>query len=202
MKASFHRGIKRITIDPGEYHVSNESLIISTLLGSCVSACLWDPVNRVVGMNHFLLANKRYMKKGQVIPTEVGRYGIHAMEVLINSMLKLGASRRLLKAKAFGGGNVLDTGDGQDSFYAVGDVNVRFIREFLNKENIPLVSEHLGGKIGRVIHFHSLDFSVYMKRIEQQRKVQVVEQEHRYWEREIKQHEKAEKKAPAVTIWD
>ncbi len=202
MRETSYANLKRIIIDPGEYYVSNENIIISTLLGSCVSACLWDPVHRVVGMNHFLLANKRYQHGGEVIASEAGRYGIHSMEMLINSMLKLGAQRRLLRAKAFGGGNVLPVTGSSDNFFAVGDVNSRFIREFLANEGIPMVKEHLGGTIGRVIHFHSLDYSVYMKRIEHQREVQVIEQEHRYWEREIRQHEKEAEQVSSVTIWD
>jgi chemotaxis protein CheD len=198
-----HANLNRIVIDPGEYYVSKENLIISTLLGSCVSACLWDPIHRVVGMNHFLLAHKRYQQDGHIIESEAGRYGIHSMELLINSMLKLGAQRRLLRAKAFGGGNVLPTtAGGNDNFYAVGEVNSRFIREFLDSENIPLDKSHLGGKIGRVIHFHSMDYSVYMKRIEHQREVQVIEQEHRYWEREIRQHDQEEQHSRPLQIWD
>ena len=107
MKVSTFKGLKRFTIDPGEYHVASGNVVISTLLGSCVAACLWDPVKRLIGMNHFLLANQRYSKSLSVIQSEAGRYGIHAMELLINAMLKAGADRANLQAKAFGGGNVL-----------------------------------------------------------------------------------------------
>ena len=200
MKESSHGQVRRIIIDPGEYFVSKDRLIISTLLGSCVSACLWDPVNRVVGMNHFLLAHKRYRLKGDVLGSEAGRYGIHSMELLVNSMLSQGAKRNLIRAKAFGGGNVIGGGS-HDNFFAVGSVNVRFIREFLDNEGIPLEKEHLGGTFGRIIHFHSEDFSVYMKRIEQRRQEKVLSEERHYWLSEISHHERDELTAKQAQFW-
>lgn len=201
MKVVTHASLKRVIIDPGEYYVSNENLIISTLLGSCVSACLWDPVNRIVGMNHFLLAHTRYRVKGEVLVSEAGRYGIHSMELMINTMLKSGAQRRHIRAKAFGGGSMMGNRPAQDKFFAVGAVNVRFIREFLQREKIPLDKEHLGGDQGRIIHFHSHDFSVYMKRIAQQRRDQLTRQERRYWLHEIVEHEKDEHDASVAQYW-
>lgn len=192
MEVSLHRNIKRITIHPGEYYASDEELIISTLLGSCVSACLWDPVNSIVGMNHFLLANKHYSRESPVIASEVGRYGIHSMEIVINSMLHLGAQKSQLRAKAFGGGNVILGMRPTDNFFAVGDINSRFVKEYLLSEDIPLEVCHLGGNFGRIIHFHSKDFSVYMKRIEHQEEREVIKEERQYWKQEIKEHEKAE----------
>ena len=202
MKVTRHQDIKRIIIDPGEYYVSDQNLIISTLLGSCVSACLWDPVHRIIGMNHFLLAHKRYAQDLPVIASEAGRYGIHSMELLINSMLQLGAEKHLLRAKAFGGGNVIRNIGTQDNFFAVGEVNTRFIREFLQAENIPLENAHLGGDVGRVIHFHALDFSVYLKRIEQQQDTQLAQQERAYWTQSLVAQEQQESNAPTqVQYW-
>ena len=79
-------GLKKIVIHPGEYFATNERVIISTLLGSCVSACLFDPVNRVLGMNHFLLSGEIFKKNGGGFATVSGRYGVNAMELLINRM--------------------------------------------------------------------------------------------------------------------
>ena len=97
----------RIIIDPGEFYVSNKQEVISTLLGSCVAACLYDPVNKVIGMNHFLLAYKHHSFDKPVIESEEGRYGLQSMELLINGMMAKGASRLNIKAKCFGGGDVL-----------------------------------------------------------------------------------------------
>ena len=155
-----------IQIAPGEYHVARQDIIISTVLGSCVSACLFDPVAKIIGMNHFLLSNDRYSKDMPMCATEAGRYGVHAMELLINEMVNTGAQRRNLRAKAFGGGDVLFVNGGNRAILSVGRVNCRFIKEFLERESIPLVAADLGGDMGRVIHFSSQDFSVYTRKIE------------------------------------
>ncbi len=75
---------------PGDCYVSTDEVVIGTILGSCVSACLYDPVNRIVGMNHFLLSG-RQNNADKIWLSEAGRYGIHSMEIIINGMLKLGA---------------------------------------------------------------------------------------------------------------
>lgn len=188
---------KRIALKPGEYFASNQSVVISTLLGSCVAACLWDPLAAVVGMNHFLLASKRYTKSGPLVRTEAGKYGVHAMELLINDMMKFGAQRKNLRAKVFGGGNVLDVGP-KDNFYCVGEVNCRFILEFLKTDGIPLISSDLGGTVGRVIYFSSHDYSVYVRKIERTKGEKVAKQEKGLWVRSIEQ-EKA--KGPEPELW-
>lgn len=159
-------GHRRIIIEAGEFFALKGPGVISTLLGSCVAACLFDPVNKVMGMNHFMLSRKRYARDF-IIRTEAGRYGVHAMELLINEMLKQGAEKQFLRAKAFGGSNLIGLGGGRCSPNpTVGDVNSRFIREFLNLEGIPLVAHSLGGTSGRMIHFSHGDFVVYMRRIQ------------------------------------
>ena len=100
------QGHQRVIINPGEHYASNIPVTISTLLGSCIAVCLFDPVNHVMGMNHFLLSCHRPFGNGPIFSTDAGRYGINAMELLINEMYKLGARRSCLKAKAFGGGNL------------------------------------------------------------------------------------------------
>lgn len=156
---------KRVTLRPGEFFVSNEDVVISTLLGSCIAACLYDPVQRVLGMNHFLLSEKKNHNGIPLCVTEAGRYGVYAMELLINAMLKLGARKAHLQAKVFGGGMVLPASSKKDSFLNVAAVNVRFIREFLKKDGIPLIAADLGGDKGRVIYFCSDDYSVYVRKI-------------------------------------
>ena len=189
---------KRIIIEPGEYYVANDNIIISTLLGSCVAACLYDPVNRVIGMNHFLLSNRRYAKDIPVCVTEAGRYGIHAMELLINEMMKKGAKRENLKAKAFGGGNVLKYESTRDNFFCVGNVNCNFVKEFLELENIPLVASSLGGENGRVIHFSHGDYSVLVRKIKSTITSKVAQKERTYWRKKLETQEKEEESAD---IW-
>ena len=156
---------KLITLHPGDHYATNQDVILSTLLGSCVSACLYDPENKVIGMNHFLLSSEGYHSKAPLSISNAGRYGVHAMELVINGMLKLGAKRKYLKAKVFGGGNILNSGIEECKYSTVGNENVRFIREFLDTEKIPLISFDLGGGFGRIIRFYAGDYAVYVKKI-------------------------------------
>ena len=192
MRETVYKGKRRIIIDPGEYYVTTDDEYISTLLGSCVAACLWDPINHVVGMNHFLLANKRYSHNTAVIASEAGRYGINAMELLINAMLHKGAKKHNIRAKAFGGGNVIKNSITGDNFFAVGEVNSRFISEFSINEHIPMESSHLGGDSGRLIHFDASDFSVYMKRIEITADQKIISEERRLYREQLNEHDREE----------
>lgn len=181
--------LKQVVLEPGEHYITDKPIMISTLLGSCVAACLYDQVNRVIGMNHFLLSNKRYRREGPLIPTEAGRYGIHAMELVINGMLKLGAKRKYLKAKAFGGGNIFSLGDKLNKYFYVGEINTRFIREFLDNEKIPLITSDLGGETGRVIRFYGSDYAVYVRKIKNTQSQNFVERDRKHWEKRIKERE-------------
>lgn len=180
-----------IQLHPGEYYVSADDVVISTLLGSCVSACIYDPVSRIVGMNHFLLSNRRYAKDLPYYVTEAGRYGIHAMELVINGMLALGANRSRLLAKAFGGSSLFQQSPDVGNFFCVGSVNERFILDFLRQEHIPLMSQDMGGECGRVIKFHSDDYSVYVRKIQPAVNAKLGRRERQYWQTSIEQHEKA-----------
>lgn len=188
-----------VTIMPGEFYVSKDDVTIRTLLGSCVAACLYDQVNRVIGMNHFMLSNRRYAKELPVYLSEAGRYGMNAMELLINEMLKIGAKKANLRAKVFGGGSIYLSSEAKDNFFCVGDVNSRFIREFLKTDGIPLVAEDLGGEKARVIHFLHKDYSVHVRRIAKSTASNIVLTEKRYWQKTIESQETIK---PAVEIWE
>lgn len=132
----------RINIVQGEYHVSGaEDLSITTLLGSCVAACINDPIAKVGGMNHFLLPGE------DTASPLVARHGVHLMELLINGLLKKGALRHRLEAKLFGGARTMR---GLGDF---GSANAKFAQEFLRREGIPIVGGSLGGETGRRIQF-------------------------------------------------
>lgn len=134
--------LQRINIVQGEYHVSSTpDLSITTLLGSCVAACINDPVAGVGGMNHFLLPGE------DTSSPQVARQGVHLMELLINGLLKKGASRTRLEAKLFGGARTMaGLGD-------YGASNAKFAQDFLKREGIPIVGGSLGGETGRRIQF-------------------------------------------------
>ena len=119
-------------------------LLLQTLLGSCVAVCLRDPVTRAGGMNHILLP-------GKCDDNRPSRCGVHAMELLINAVMKEGGDRRRLVAKVFGGGNVIASLQSP----TIGELNAAFIREFLATEGIPLVAQRLGGTHAVQVHFRT-----------------------------------------------
>jgi chemotaxis protein CheD len=191
MRHVAYKQTQRVIIEPGEFFVSNQPIVLSTLLGSCIAACLYDPVHRIIGMNHFLLAYRHPFQAMTLFESEAGRYGLHAMELLINDMLRKGASKLNLKAKVFGGGNVLQLRESSRIGQSVGDVNVRFIKEFLQKESIPMVSSSLGSNIGRKIHFVGSDFSVYVRPIYHKNNQALERIERRYWVEMLEQQDKS-----------
>jgi chemotaxis protein CheD len=133
---------RTVTVLQGELHISADPAeVLSTILGSCVAVCMWDPLARIGGMNHFLLPD------GTGRGSNTIKYGTHAMELLINGLLRGGASRNRLLAKLFGGAQMVS------QFRDIGAGNIRFARDFLRAESIPCVSESLGGTEARRIRF-------------------------------------------------
>jgi chemotaxis protein CheD len=120
-----------VKVLPGEYFVHHEDVLIMTTLGSCIAACLWDRERRIGGMNHFMLPD------AGGTGADGGRYGSYAMELLINEMMKRGASRLTLEAKVFGGGAVIS---GMNTIN-VGERNTSFVLDYLKTERIPVVSK-------------------------------------------------------------
>jgi chemotaxis protein CheD len=124
-----HFGYDAVKVLPGEYYVTDRDIIIMTVLGSCIAACLWDGEQRIGGMNHFMLPDGGEESSG--------RYGAYAMELLINEMIKRGARRTTLQAKVFGGGQVMRSFTTMN----VGERNTRFVLDYLHTERIPVVSK-------------------------------------------------------------
>jgi len=122
-----------VKILPGEFFVHDEDILIMTTLGSCIAACLWDRHARIGGMNHFMLPENA---GGAGALGDSGRYGSYAMELLINEMMKRGATRGSLEAKVFGGAQVIS---GMTSIN-VGERNTQFVVDYLKTERIPILS--------------------------------------------------------------
>jgi len=148
----------RITIQIGGIFASRDSIVIGTVLGSCIAVCLRDPMTGIGGMNHFMLPAPPNGTGGE----EPGRYGVHAMELLIGDIQKLGGERARLEAKVFGGGHVLRI---RESDTGVPQLNIRFIREFLRTEGIPLLAEDLGGYAARYVLFDTASGTARVKRL-------------------------------------
>jgi chemotaxis protein CheD len=139
---------RRVNIVQGEQHVDNDpATVLTTLLGSCVAACLWDPKASVGGMNHFLLPGDRASAKADMPASEAMRYGVHSMELLVNGLLRKGAQRERLQAKLFGGARMIK------GLTDVGELNAAFAERFLKAENIAIVGGSLRGETGRRIQF-------------------------------------------------
>jgi chemotaxis protein CheD len=145
------------TIYIGEVFAAREPTIIKTLLGSCVAVCLWDPVTRVGGMNHFLLPRSL-----QESTDDSARFGVHAMDLLICEMLKAGADRSRLRAKVFGGAHVLAVAEEEDG---IPSQNITFALEFLKRDGFKLTGSDLGGYLPRRVHFQTDTGRAFVQRV-------------------------------------
>ncbi len=163
-----HFQYNAVKVLPGEYYVSNENLVIMTVLGSCIAACLWDSRMRVGGMNHFMLPD------GDSIDVS-GRYGSYAMELLINEMLKLGARRETMQAKIFGGAQVMHSFTTMN----VGERNTQFVVNYLHTERIPVVSEDVLDIYPRKVCFFPVTGKAMVKRLAHAHPEELVAQEKR-----------------------
>jgi chemotaxis protein CheD len=141
-----------VKILPGEYFVYHEDILIMTTLGSCIAACLWDRNARVGGMNHFMLPEGG---------SDSGRYGSYAMELLINEMMKRGASRGAMEAKVFGGGQVIS---GMNTMN-VGERNTAFVIDYLKTERIPILSKDVLDVYPRKVCFLPASGKAMVKRL-------------------------------------
>lgn len=161
---------------PGEYYYTGKDMLIVTVLGSCVAACVRDRVTGIGGMNHFMLPDSG---DGDSPVSASMRYGTYAMEVLINDLLKAGARRENLEAKVFGGGNVLR------GFIAinVGERNAQFVREYLKAENIRITAEDLNDIHPRKVYFFPRTGKVLVKKLKQLNNNTLVNREQDYAQR-------------------
>ena len=162
--------MNRITLYIGEVGASREPVILDTLLGSCVAVCMYDPQLHIGGMNHILLPTCRAGEKST-------RCGVHAMELLINELMKLGGDRRRFVAKAFGGGNVLHS----VASLPIGEDNARFVRKFLATDRIPLVAERLGGNHAVHLYFRTDTGKATVQTVDGSKLPKIVSEERASW---------------------
>lgn len=152
-----------VKVLPGGVYATGENELIATGLGSCISACMWDESAGVGGMNHFLLPFDTQAELNGWQPEQVlsiaTRYGSHAMELLLNSLLVHGASRETLQVKLFGGAQMM----GRNSM--VGEKNIAFILNYVEQEKLNVVAHDLGGIEPRRILFDPISGKAWLKRI-------------------------------------
>jgi chemotaxis protein CheD len=163
---------------PGDFYVTEHNEVLLTVLGSCVSVCIRDPVLKVGGMNHFMLPRPPAHEKDKWhgISGTATRYGSASMEQLIGNLIKLGADRNRLEVKLFGGGRVLA------GITDVGKQNIEFAREFVASERLKVIAEDLGGPWPRQIQYFPHTGRVRVRRLERPDR-QLAEREVHYLEK-------------------
>jgi chemotaxis protein CheD len=170
-------GLVAAKILPGEYYVTNGNELVTTVLGSCVSACIRDRIFGIGGMNHFMLPVSDSGSWGGLSKDIAGtatRYGNYAMEHMINEILKNGGHRRNLEVKVFGGGQIID------SMTDIGERNIRFVQEYLAMEGLNLVGQDLGDIYPRKVVFFPATGRVRIKKLKQMHNDTVVKREINY----------------------
>lgn len=164
-----------VKIMPSEYYVTSRDLVIVTVLGSCISACIRDTVSGVGGMNHFMLPGK---DSGDITSVSA-RYGGYAMEMLINQILKLGGKRNNLEAKLFGGAMTLPG----LSTRSVGEMNAEFALHYLENDGIPLVAHDLLDFYPRKVYFFPRSGRVMVRVLKTIHNNTILEREQAYEQR-------------------
>jgi chemotaxis protein CheD len=151
--------VKEYYLYPSAIFAHRDPHRVTTVLGSCVSVCLWDPVLKIGGINHYMLP--LWNGEGLASP----KFGNIAISKLIEKMLLFGSSQRDLKAKIFGGGTVLRSPRG---ILNVGERNISYARDALREEGIPIIGSDVGGSRGRKIIYNTGNGSVMMKKLKSQ----------------------------------
>lgn len=164
---------------PGEYYVTSNQEVVTTVLGSCISVCVYDPVNLIGGMNHFMLPSGN---SDNDIMSQSFRYGDVAMEKLVNVILRHGGNKTELIFKAFGGGQIIK------NMTSIGQRNISFLHKFMTMEGYKLSASDLGGPHPRKVVFNPLDGKVKLKRLQHMHNDTILQRENRY-ETEISSQE-------------
>jgi len=159
MDKIYDRSLERdvVRLLPGDFFVSGEEAVLTTVLGSCVSACIRDIHSGIGGMNHFMLPNAE--SGGMKDQETAGRYGAHAMEFLIEGILQLGGSRDNLEVKLFGGGKIVE------GMSDVGKSNIEFVHEYLTDAGISIAAEDLGLAFPRKVNYFVPTGRVMVKKL-------------------------------------
>lgn len=168
--------IKNLTVTTlysGQFYVTNQpGEMIETILGSCVAACMYDPVAKIGGMNHFLLPDTLGRQDGNV--EESARYGVFAMEQLINGIMQMGGAKHRLEVKVFGGGNVIKNSA------MIGTQNVAFVKDFLSREGLQIRGGDLGADYPRRVRFYPDTGKAQMLKLKRKADFSVVDEERRF----------------------
>jgi len=163
---------------PGEYYVTQEDELITTVLGSCISACIRDRDSGIGGMNHFMLPEtnaSKFKKCSEAFVGNATRYGNYAMEHLINTILSNGGKRKNLEVKVFGGGKIIPT------LTDVGTKNIDFVLDYIDQEGLKLISKDLGDIYPRKVIYFPKTGKVGMKKIQDLHNDTIAQREKQYF---------------------
>lgn len=173
-----------VKIYSGGYYTSDgKDEMIATVLGSCIACCLYDPALKIGGMNHFLLPGDGSQDQGNA------RFGVNAMELLINSMIKKGSFKDRMLVKIFGGANMME------GFSRVGDKNIDFVKSFLDAEKLKVVSQDVGGTASRRLHFYPYEGRALVRKVSQDKEEEMLRQKEKEYAEKIKAQAKPAPKA-------
>lgn len=170
------------SILPGEFFVSREPMVVYTVLGSCISACIRDPIAGVGGMNHFMLPAPKEHQSGDAWGGESTRYGSFAMEQLINGILMRGGKKPRLEIKLFGAGKIYEGN------IDVGARNTEWVLHYLKDEGLPIAKSDLGDVFPRKVYYFTDSGRVLMKKIERIKNRTIFERENEY-EKNLRQEQ-------------
>lgn len=164
-------GSMAVKLLPSEYYVTTTDTVLTTVLGSCVSACLIDIDNGIAGMNHFMLPDEGDATARD--PADSMRYGAYAMDVLVRELIRAGARRERLQAKVFGGGAVL----ANMTTLNIGDRNADFVLRYLREERIAVAAQDLRGPYARRVCFIPASGKAVVRKLRGQADVQLIQRE-------------------------
>lgn len=159
---------------PGEYYATGREMVLVTVLGSCVCACIRDKISGIGGMNHFMLPESGQDRSNPL--GESARYGVYAMEILINQLLKMGAKRNHFEAKVFGGGSVLRG----FTVANVGERNAEFVLQFLKTEKITVAAQDLLDIYPRKVYYFPSTGLVRVKKLKSVHNDTIINRETEY----------------------
>lgn len=195
--ATFHYfdrefGMAAVKLLPGEYYVTSTDMLLTTVLGSCVSACVHDSAAGIGGMNHFMLPQDADPTARDA--SAAMRYGAYAMEMLINELFKAGARRERLEAKVFGGGAVLAS----MTKLNIGDSNADFVLRYLETERVRIVAQDLRGSLPRRINYFPLTGRVAVRKLRRQEDTLLVQHD----EQALAQALSRQRPSPKAAVYD
>ncbi|MDP3089910.1 MAG: hypothetical protein Q8N04_04490 [Nitrospira sp.] len=173
------------SILPGEFFVSCEPMVVYTVLGSCISACIRDPISGVGGMNHFMLPKPNEHQSSDAWGGESTRYGSFAMEQLINGILKRGGMKHRLEVKLFGAGRIYEGN------IDVGARNIEWVLHYLKNDGFGIAKSDLGDVFPRKVYYFTESGRVLMKKIERIKNTTIIDREAEY-SRHLKQEEQVQ----------